>query len=306
MKHTDGINPAQRETVKHGAYIFPIEKYHTAVDQLHPIVPAHWHEESEFTYITRGSCRYHMNLEDVVVEEGDLLFISPLMLHSAALLEPEHDTRCMESDTFVFHLNFLGGNTADICSMRYLTPLQNQELSVPTVFKPTDDCYPQFLSIFQEISNAHENHLPGFELEIKSLLLRLLFLLIQNKRELSSADSSVSPANNEKIRTVLTYIEENFENPLRVEELSGICYFSKYHFMRFFKQHIGMTCVEYINNLRLEKALTLFEQGNTSILDVSLSVGFRNLSYFHRAFLKKYHVTPKTFLNLQRENRTFS
>ena len=39
-----------------------------------------------------------------------------------------------------------------------------------------------------------------------------------------------------------------------------------------------------------------FERGNTSILEVSMSVGFHNLSYFHRAFKKKYHMTPLSFI----------
>ena len=54
--------------------------------------------------------------------------------------------------------------------------------------------------------------------------------------------------------------------------------------------------MQYINNVRLEKSVEQFEHGNTSILDVSLSVGFRNLSYFHRAFKKKYHMTPRSFI----------
>ncbi|MBP8690502.1 MAG: helix-turn-helix domain-containing protein, partial [Mediterraneibacter sp.] len=40
----------------------------------------------------------------------------------------------------------------------------------------------------------------------------------------------------------------------------------------------------------------LFEHGETSILEVSLSVGFHNLSYFHRAFKAKYHMTPLSFI----------
>ena len=79
-------------------------------------------------------------------------------------------------------------------------------------------------------------------------------------------------------------------------ELAKLCYFSDYHFMRFFKKHMNMTCVEYINNLRLEKAVEMFEQGSTEILDVSLSVGFHNLSYFYRAFKKKYNITPLSFI----------
>ena len=81
-------------------------------------------------------------------------------------------------------------------------------------------------------------------------------------------------------------------------ELADVCNFSDYHFMRFFKKHMNMTCIEYINNLRLEKSVELFKQGNTSIVDVSLSVGFNNLSYFYRAFNKKYHMTPLSYIKL--------
>ena len=79
---------------------------------------------------------------------------------------------------------------------------------------------------------------------------------------------------------------------LPVAQLAQLCYFSPYHFMRFFKKHMNMTCTEYINALRLEKAVAQFEEGNTSILEVSTAVGFHNLSYFHKLFKKKYGVAP--------------
>ena len=95
---------------------------------------------------------------------------------------------------------------------------------------------------------------------------------------------------------MLDYIEIHYAQTISVEELAKICCFSEHHFMRFFKKHMNMTCVEYVNNVRLEKAVELFEQGNTSILEVSLSVGFHNLSYFHRAFKNKYGMTPRSFI----------
>ena len=45
-----------------------------------------------------------------------------------------------------------------------------------------------------------------------------------------------------------------------------------------------------------KKAVELFEQGNTSILEVSLATGFHNLSYFHKVFKRKFHMTPREFL----------
>ena len=63
------------------------------------------------------------------------------------------------------------------------------------------------------------------------------------------------------------------------------------------------TLKEYIKNLDEyemldleEKAVELFEHGETSILEVALSVGFHNLSYFYRAFKAKYHMTPLAFI----------
>ena len=45
-----------------------------------------------------------------------------------------------------------------------------------------------------------------------------------------------------------------------------------------------------------KKAVELFEQGQTSIIEVSMSVGFHSLSYFHKVFREKFSMTPKQFL----------
>ena len=66
--------------------------------------------------------------------------------------------------------------------------------------------------------------------------------------------------------------------------------------MRFFKRCIGVSCGDYIKSCRLEQAARRFSAGEQSILDVALSVGFHNLSYFYRAFRAKYGMTPKDFI----------
>ena len=132
----------------------------------------------------------------------------------------------------------------------------------------------------------------GYEIALKSVLLQALFLLLQY----STTESATISASSDKLKNVLDYIDLHYAEPLTISELAELCYFSEYHFMRFFKKHMNMTCVEYMNNFRLEKAVELFEQGHLSIIEVSMSVGFRNLSYFHRAFKKKYGMTPLTFI----------
>ena len=278
----------QKENAKHGEVFFPIQKYITKLTSDSPVIMTHWHEEAELTLITKGSCIYQIDLIDYEVNEGDLLFIPPLLLHSIR----HNETADFCSETYVFHVNFLGGNTTDICSTRYLTPIINHELSVPYHIPSAHPVYPSLRECFTKITSLYTEQPFGYEISLKSFLLQALFLLLQY----SNPESATVSASSDKLKNVLDYIDLHYAEALSISELAELCYFSEYHFMRFFKKHMNMTCIQYINNVRLEKAVELFEHGETSILEVSLSVGFHNLSYFHRAFKAKYHMTPLSFI----------
>lgn len=290
MKKVHTLAIEQKEDAKHGESFFPVQKYITNLSSEYMGVTNHWHEEAEFTLITSGKCRYKIDLVEYEVEEGDILFVPPLFLHSITL----GNNKKVSSETYVFHLKFLGGNSTDICSTRYLAPIMNQEFSMPCVIKPNHPAYVSLRKIFNQINTTYDESIIGYELALKSLFLQTIFLLLQYSKKVAVPETEKV---SDKIKNVLDYIELHYSETITVSQLAKLCYFSDYHFMRFFKKHMNMTCVEYINNLRLEKAVELFEKGNLSIMEVSLSVGFHNLSYFHRAFKKKYRMTPLSFIN---------
>lgn len=289
MKYLHTLALEQKENAKHGETTFPVQRYITNLTEPGQVVTTHWHEEAELTLITRGACLYHIDLVDYEVQEGDLLFIPPLLLHSISAQLKEKAT----SETYVFHMNFLGGNSADICSIRYFKPIMDREITMPYLMKKDHPAYASLLEIFQQTHALYEEKPAGYELALKALLLQLFFVLLQYSEKNTSPDLGKT---SDKLKQVLDYIELHYTESMAVSELARLCHFSDYYFMRFFKKHMNMTCVEYIVSLRLEKSVELFKEGNTSILDVSLSVGFRNLSYFHRAFKKKYHMTPLAFI----------
>lgn len=289
MKNYHMLTMEQKENIKHGESFFPIQKYEAHLPAVCPHITPHWHEESELTRITKGACIYQIDLIDYEVKKDDLIFIPPTLLHAVSLGSHKE----FHSETYVFHMNFLGSNATDVCSTKYLTPMLNREFQMPCIFTKEHEAYRSLRKCFNQIATLYENKPFGYELALKSELLQIAFLILQYSQKNAL---SVSNDASDKLKTVLDYIELHYSEALSVSELAALCYFSEYHFMRFFKKHMNMTCVEYINNLRLEKSVELFEQGNTSILDVSLSVGFKNLSYFHRAFKKKYNMTPLSFI----------
>lgn len=293
MKEKITLSLDQHENARHGEEIFPLQKYVTPLWKEYPYVTAHWHEEAEFTRIEKGSCTYQIHLETYEVEEGDLIFIPPAVLHAIANEKEE----CMQSETYVFHMDFLGAKAADICAIRYLNPLMTQKLIPPFVIKKGHPLYEKAAELFENINAEYDKKTPGYEIVIKSYLLQLVAALIPYCTRNTEADAILTE-HAKKLKEVLSYIDAHYMEELTISELAGICFFSEYYFMRFFKKYMGMSCVQYIKNVRLERAADQFENGETNTLEAALSCGFSNLSYFHREFKKKYGMTPKRFISL--------
>ena len=292
MMTTDhDLLPQQKEDARHGDAGFPIQRYRTMLHATYQDVPNHWHQEAELTLILRGSSTYTVQLESEQVNEGDLVFVPPHVLHAVTTGGGE-----MESDTFVFHMNLLGGSSGDVCTLRYLAPLSAQKLKPPTVIRRDHPVYEPLLRTFLDMNRTWEARETGYELMMKAKLLTVLALLMPYCVK-DSAELTVRTEHAEKIKTALDYMERNYGEEIAIADVAAACYFSQYHFMRFFKKYMGVSCGEYLKNLRLEKAAQAFSQGNSSILDVAMESGFRNLSYFYREFQKKYDYTPKQFIH---------
>ena len=254
-------------------------------------MPPHWHEEAELAVVREGSGTYRIDLIDYRVGAGDVLFIPPESLHGISC----QNGGKLVTETFVFHPGFLGAGAADICASRYLAPLAAHEYTLPCHITADTPLAQKITGIFGTVTTLYTRQPFGYELSVKARLLDILAALLEygtktteTPRELESAAA--------KLRTVLEYNDAHLAEPITVRELAALCFVSDGYFMRFFRRYMAMTCVAYINNRRLERAVALFESGRTSILDVSLSVGFHNLSYFHRAFKKRYRMTPGTFI----------
>jgi len=103
---------------------------------------------------------------------------------------------------------------------------------------------------------------------------------------------------NEQILKAIYHIEQNLDSSLGLEEVAQVVGYSKYHFCRIFKLHVGESMVEYITRLRLEKAQLKVIQ-KCSIIDVALDVGFETPNGFNKAFKKIFGVTPTQYKKIK-------
>ena len=104
-------------------------------------------------------------------------------------------------------------------------------------------------------------------------------------------------SNNEQIETVIgirNYIDSNYDADLSLNLLSHIRFVSKYHLLRLFKRHYGLTPKQYLMDKRIEKSKERLKSG-MSVTETCFSVGFESLGSFSTLFKIKTGKSPSEF-----------
>ncbi|MES2264158.1 MAG: AraC family transcriptional regulator [Pseudomonadota bacterium] len=118
-----------------------------------------------------------------------------------------------------------------------------------------------------------------------------------NYRLLSSATmrSYDDDATLAKVNAVLSYITENYRDPISAEALAEQLGMSLSKFSRFFRKTTGNSFTDFVSRLRINKACQLLMNTDQYVTNVCYDVGFLNVANFNRRFLQIKGVTPKEF-----------
>ena len=119
---------------------------------------------------------------------------------------------------------------------------------------------------------------------------------------LADADEMLAERDVQKILPVLSHINLNYYEDIKLSDASAMLNFDDSYFCRLFKSATGATFTEYLNFIRVCKAEKLLKKTKKSILEVSEAVGFSSLSYFNRIFKKYRHVSPRTYRGMLYQN----
>lgn len=113
----------------------------------------------------------------------------------------------------------------------------------------------------------------------------------------SGSEESISNRENQEgiILKSIEYIKNHYNNEITLEEVAGYVCVSSYYFSKIFKEYTGKNYVDYITELRIEKAKEMLKSGETSIKDICFEVGYNDPNYFSRVFKKVEGVTPSEF-----------
>ncbi|MFC4323724.1 AraC family transcriptional regulator [Litchfieldia salsa] len=126
--------------------------------------------------------------------------------------------------------------------------------------------------------------------QVNALSNELLLDYVHRVRESKKVASCSS-----QIRACCEYINLHLDEKLALDFLAKEVGYSEYHLSRKFKQEMGCSIIDYIQNVRLEKAKYLLTTTNKNIEELSLDLGFGSRSYFTSIFRKNTGETPSEY-----------
>ena len=254
----------------------------------------HWHDEIELLIVNSGSLRVQTETDLLDLSAGQGIIINQNTVHAFQSISPKACT-CY---TIAFSPRFFLEPSQLSMTAKFLHPvLSSFHILLLDESNAWDE---EVLNIVDDIIAINMTKKSGFELVTKGYLCQLWFKLYER---ISDTQFSEKPAvtlsvDNERIKSAITYIEENYADNVTLDEIAASVHVSKSECCRFFKRTLKMTPFEYLMKYRIYVASQLMIESTEkiSISSLALSVGFNNASYFNKVFKKYMNCTPKEYI----------
>ena len=250
--------------------------------------PEHTHDYVEMVYMCRGETRHTVNGTDILLREGELLMLGQNARQSIRAAS--------ESDiaaNFIVRPEFFAG------TLQYLgeeeTPLRRFIITCLTGENEAGYLLFHVAGILP-IQNLIENLLYTLiedvpnKRGIQQMTMGLLFAQLMNHTEALEFQSEEQNV----IMSVLRYAEEHYRDG-SLAEIADILGYEMTSLSRLIKQKTGRNYTDLIQEKRMSQAAWLLRNTARRVDDIALSVGYENISYFHRLFAKTYGLSPKKY-----------
>lgn len=262
----------------------------------------HNHDFIEIEYIYEGSGCQQINDSTYQVERGDLLFLN------------FHDSHSIESSeklgiiNIIFNPEFFSKelvNSENALDILALTSFKDFDQTVEKTFPKIRFSGKERMeleALMDFMKNEFDQKQPGYMTALESYA-KLLFIKVFRTARLAGGQNVYSDI--KKIAPgVLKYIENNYRRKLSLTELAKQSFYNPTYFSKVFKECYGKSVTEYINDRRIESAISYIENTDATIESIYYQVGFNDKKQFFKLFKSSTGITPEAYRNWIKRNPT--
>lgn len=269
------------------------EAFHSYNSEFHTM-HTHAHNYYEIYFFMQGKVKLSIEEHLFEVKRGDFVVIPPYLMHRVVVEDSKIPyermyllitSHCL--DTFSFRENSL------------LTSLLFAEKDKQFVFHMSDaNDFEAMVRCIDSLYDSKRGNFYGKEMLNRSNIL--LFMTTINKYIEKYRYGRRTREEDHFMSEVVSYINDNIQNELSVEDIAKHFFISKYTIMRTFRENTNLTVYQYILEKRVNLAKQIMQVGGTPT-EVFHRCGFKDYSNFYRTFLKYENMTPKEFMKLSKD-----
>jgi YesN/AraC family two-component response regulator len=253
--------------------------------------PKHTHNYVEVIYMYGGHTNHIVNGEEVELKKGELLFLNqnatqeimPAQFEDIAvnfIILPEFFDRTLQmigEEENLLRDFIIGCLKCEDDKVSYLHFKVAEVLPIQNLVE----------NLIWTIMNNQQNNR-----SINQITMGLLFLQLMNHTD--KVFTGKNQYDQGLTLKLLTFIEEHYKDG-KLSDLADMLHCNLYWLSRMAKKLTGKTYTELVQMKRLNQAAFLLTTTSLSVEDIGNSIGYDNLSYFHRIFHDKFGVSPKEY-----------
>ncbi|HEY0668024.1 MAG TPA: AraC family transcriptional regulator [Sphingobacteriaceae bacterium] len=262
------------------------------VDRPFFVVPWHVHPEIEIMSIVKGEGSRFVgdNIENFA--EGDMVVVGSDLPHcwknGAVHYEPDTLSRA-EARVILFKEESFGKEFFNISELKKIKEMFSRAQRGISFNGRTA------ATVSGKILNAYEQN--GAKRFIS--FVEILNDLAESKEyKLLTSEGYRPPlftSDMQRLNKVVDHLMENFQKPIKLDDVASLAYMSPTAFCRYFKNHTNKTVFRFLNELRVGFAKKLLLEDKDNISDIHYLCGFRNASNFYEQFKKIAGCSPMQF-----------
>ncbi|MFB9277031.1 AraC family transcriptional regulator [Cohnella cellulosilytica] len=249
--------------------------------------PPHSHTWFEFNYVLAGRMQTRFRDRLVTINEGDFFLIPPGLVHSHTYTKGNpHEGICLR-----WRIRRTDGpEDGGGAEASFYDELERLSQWKPGGYT---DRYGIGEMLLHFIGEASAGRSP---MSLQLVLLRLLETVASVARAERHGLEEPEGPKDQLIKKIEVYLEDFRGKRFNVAELAASLHMSYGHLCRVYKQRTGITLIERMNRLRLDKAAALLSEPSPPLIkEIAEIAGFPDLYYFSKAFKKRYGVGPAAY-----------
>lgn len=283
-------NQFQKELKQHGNEHFPfLVSYQKLSEYESGSFMWHWHPEIEITYVRKGTMCYKVNNLVYHLKEGDIVFNNSGALHSGTMENQEDCTYI----PVTFDPRLIYGFFQSTINSKYVDPVIQDSMLPAICIDQSESWHKPFREYLLRIIALDEKKPDFYELDITICLQSMWRLLLEHITYEPQA-SRENSLEYDRIKKILSYIEDNYQNKITLNDIAGHIHLCESECTRLFKRHMNTTLFAFLQEYRIERSLEFLQAGEP-VSTVALNTGFSDPNYYSKVFAKIKGCSPREY-----------